>query len=218
MKPVALDPRRSQFLGDRKDPRNLRQIGVKRGVETRCLTCRRKMLACETDDRKSRWNMQRRERTGRFKLAQNLIINKAMASEPGSTVHDPMPDGDRHRHLRVVQKPRDSNDRFPLAGNRRGLGEQRLTARILCNKFAFLIADRFGFSGKQNFSPGRSDTIQSEFERRRAAVQRENSQFLSSACHRAPGGKIELTGSSASRAPPAYPHHARRHRACDAPS
>jgi len=68
MKPVALDPFQLQFLGDRKDPRDLRQFGVTRGVEARRLRRRRKMFSREADDRKSRWNMQRRERPRRFKL------------------------------------------------------------------------------------------------------------------------------------------------------
>ena len=81
MKPVALDPLRSQCLGNRKDPRDFRQIGVKRGVETRYLRRRREMFPCEADDRKSRWNMQRREDNRRCKLAQNLIINRTMVPE-----------------------------------------------------------------------------------------------------------------------------------------
>jgi hypothetical protein len=44
-----------------------------------------------------------------------------MVPEPWSTVHDPMPDGDWRRHLGVVQKPKDSNDRFPLTRKGRGL-------------------------------------------------------------------------------------------------
>ena len=51
MKSVALDPFQLQFLGDRKDSRDFRQIGMKRGVEARYLRRRRKMLACEADDR-----------------------------------------------------------------------------------------------------------------------------------------------------------------------
>jgi hypothetical protein len=70
--------------------------------------------------------MQRRERTRRLQLAENLIINKAVAPEPWSTVHDPMPDGDRRRHLGVVQKPDHSNDRFPLTRKGLDLGQQRL--------------------------------------------------------------------------------------------
>ena len=99
-----------------------------------------------------------------------------------------------------------------------GLREQRLIARILCEEFTFLVADRLGLAGEQNFGPCRSDAVQSEFERRRAAVQRENGQCWFGVCHLTPGGKIELTSSSANRGPPACRHHARRHRACDAPS
>ena len=135
--------------------------------------------------------MARRRR--RFKLAENLIINKAMAPELWSTMHDPMPDGDRRRHLGVDQKPCDSDDRFPLAGNERGLGDQHLIARIPCDEFAFLVADRFGLSSEQDINACGSDVIQSEFERRRAAVQRENGQCWFGVCHLAPAGRIELT-------------------------
>ena len=45
--------------------------------------------------------MQRREGNRRFKLVQNLITNTAMAPEFWSTVHDPMPNGDRRRHFGV---------------------------------------------------------------------------------------------------------------------
>jgi hypothetical protein len=141
-----------------------------------------------------------------------------MVPEPWSTVHDPMPDGDWRRHLGVVQKPKDSNDRFPLTRKGRGLGQQRFIARNPCGEFALLIADRFGFSGKQKFNPRSFDAIHCEFERGRAAVQREDSQFWFSTSHLAPGGKIELIGSNANRGPPACRHHARRRRVCGAPS
>jgi len=141
-----------------------------------------------------------------------------MASESRSAVHDSMPDRDRRRHFRVGKEPSDANDRFPLAGNGDGLREQHMVACVLREEFTFLVADRFSRPGEQNTGPCRSDAVQSKFERGRAAVQGENSRFWFSVCHVAPGGKIELTSSSANRGPLACRHHARRHRACDVPS
>lgn len=68
-KPIALDPLRPQFLGSRKYPPDFRQIGMKCGIAARCLRRRGKMFPCEVDDRKSRWDMQRRKGVRRFKLA-----------------------------------------------------------------------------------------------------------------------------------------------------
>jgi hypothetical protein len=51
VKPVALDTLTLQFFGDRKDTCDLRQLGVKGGVETRHLRNPGKMLLCEADDR-----------------------------------------------------------------------------------------------------------------------------------------------------------------------
>ena len=68
VKPVALDTLRLQFPGDRKDPCDVRQFGVKGGVEARRLRKSGKMLLREADDRQSRWNMQRREGGRRFEL------------------------------------------------------------------------------------------------------------------------------------------------------
>jgi hypothetical protein len=51
MKPVALDTLQLQFLGDRKNTCDLRQFGMKGGVETRHLRKPGKMLLCEADDR-----------------------------------------------------------------------------------------------------------------------------------------------------------------------
>src|SRR5437764_539815 len=128
MKPIALDSLRLQCFWDRKNSCNFRQIGVKRGVETRYLRRRRKMLPCEADDRKGRWNMKRRKGTGPFKLLQDFIVNEAVAPQLWSTVHDPMPDSDRRRHFGFCEKPADTHDSFLLTGNGRGLGEQHLLA------------------------------------------------------------------------------------------
>jgi hypothetical protein len=50
-----------EFPGNRKDASDLRQPGMKSGVETRSLWQSGEMLSCEADDRQSRRNMQRRE-------------------------------------------------------------------------------------------------------------------------------------------------------------
>ena len=88
-----------------------------------------------------------------------------MASEFWSAMHDSMPDRDRRRHFGVGKKSSDTNDRFSLAGNGHGFGEQHIVARILRKEFTFLAVDRLSRSGEQNFDPCRSDAIQSEFER-----------------------------------------------------
>ena len=61
VKSVALDAFGLQFLGDRQDPRDVGQFGVKGGVEARRLRQPREMLSCETDDRQGGRRMQRRE-------------------------------------------------------------------------------------------------------------------------------------------------------------
>src|SRR5665213_2890713 len=151
MKSVALNPLQLQRLGDRKDSRDFRQIGMKRGVEARYLRGRRKMFSCEADDRKSRWNVQRRKGARRFKLPKDLIVNEAMAPELWSAMHDPMSHSDRSRHFDVGQKPCDADDRFPLARSGRGLREQHMIARIPNDEFAFLVVEGLGLSGEQNF-------------------------------------------------------------------
>ena len=64
-----------------------------------------------------------------------------------------MPDGGRHRHFGVDQKPADTDDCFPLAGNGTCLAKQNVSARILCMEFAALVADRLGLAGEQLFDP-----------------------------------------------------------------
>ena len=68
VKSVTLNSFRLQFLGNWKHPRDLRQFGVKGGVETRGLRKPPKMLLREADHRQSRWNMQRREGGCRLEL------------------------------------------------------------------------------------------------------------------------------------------------------
>ena len=104
MKPVALDALRLQFLGDRKDARDLRQSGVKGGVETRHLRKAGKMLLREADDRQSRRSMQRREGGCRLKLPQDRIVDQAMLAQLRSAMHDAMPDGGRRRHVGARQE------------------------------------------------------------------------------------------------------------------
>src|SRR5271170_4652976 len=86
VKSVALNSLRLQFLRDRKDTCDLRQFGVKGGVETRSLREPPKMLLCEADDRQSRGNMQRRECGRRFELRYDRIVNEAMLPEPRPTM------------------------------------------------------------------------------------------------------------------------------------
>ena len=87
-------------------------------------------------------------------------------------MNDAVPDGGR-LHLDVAQKPADTNDCFPWAGNGTSLGKQYISTRILCMEFAAFIADRLSLTRDQPVDPRGSNTIQSEFERRRAAVQRK---------------------------------------------
>jgi hypothetical protein len=66
---------------------------------------------------------------------------------------DAMPDGGRLWHLRVDQKPADTDDRFPLAGNGPRLGKQYISARVFRMAFAAFVADRLGLAGDQPFDP-----------------------------------------------------------------
>ena len=150
VKPVALDTLRSQFLGDRKHPRDIRQVGVKRGVETRHLRKAGKMLLRKADDRQRRRHMQRREGGGGLELPQDRVIDEAMLPKLRSAMHDAMPDGGRRRHFGVGKKSSDADDRFPLAGNGYCLGKQRISARILGVEFAIFVADRLGLAGQQH--------------------------------------------------------------------
>src|SRR5207245_9785510 len=119
-----------------------RQFGVKGGVEARHLRKPGKMRLCEADDSESRGRMQRREDGGSFEVAQDRIVNEAMLPQRRSAVHDAMPNGGRRRHLVVGTTCSDAGDRFPLAGNRYCLAQQRISARILGVEFAVYLADR----------------------------------------------------------------------------
>ena len=112
VEPVALDALRPQFPGDRKDARDRRQSGVKRGVETRHLRKPGKMHFREADDRQSWWNMQRCEGRRRLKLPQDLIVNAAMLPELRPAMHNAMPDGRRRREFGIGKKSCDADDRF----------------------------------------------------------------------------------------------------------
>ena len=70
-----------------------------------------------------------------------------------STMDNAMSDGDRQRHLGVDQKPTDTDDSFPSAGNGTFLAKQDVSARILCMASAALVADRLGLAGEQPFDP-----------------------------------------------------------------
>ena len=99
VKSVALDSVRPQFLGDRKNPGDRWQIGVKGGVETGDLRDTGKMLSCEADDRERRRHVQRRKCRRGFKLPQHLIIDATMLPKFGAAMHDAVPDGIRRRHV-----------------------------------------------------------------------------------------------------------------------
>ena len=86
-------PAQLQFLGDRQDPCNLGQPGVKGGVEARDLRQPGKVFLCEADYRQRRRRMQRRESCCSFKLLQDRIINQAMLAELWPAMHDAMSDG-----------------------------------------------------------------------------------------------------------------------------
>ena len=95
MKSVALDALRLQFLGDRKDARDLRQFGVKGGVETRRLRKPGKMLLREADDRQGRGHMQRREGGRGFELRRTAssIRQCCRSFGPPCTMRCPMAAG-----------------------------------------------------------------------------------------------------------------------------
>jgi hypothetical protein len=68
-------------------------------------------------------------------------------------MHDSMPDCGRRRHAGLGKKFADADDRFQLAWNGYRLGEQRISATILCAEFAFFLADRLGLAGEQHLGP-----------------------------------------------------------------
>src|SRR5204863_4409561 len=92
VKSVALKALGLKFLGNREDPRDLWQPGVKGCVEARRLGQTGEMLLGETDDRERSRRMQRRENACRRELPQYAIANQAMLSEMRSAVNDAMSD------------------------------------------------------------------------------------------------------------------------------
>ena len=104
VKSVALDALRLQFPGDRKDPRDVRQFGVKGGIEARHLRKPGKMLLREADDRQRRRSMQRRKGGSGFKLPQDRFVDEAVLPQLRPAMHDAMPDGDRCRHSGARQE------------------------------------------------------------------------------------------------------------------
>ena len=146
MKPIALDTVQLQFLGDRQDPCDLGQPGVKGGVETRHLRKPGKVFLCEADDRQRRRRMQRCKGGCRLELQKDRIINQAMLPELWPAMHDTMSDGGGQTYFRVGKKAADAGDRFPLTGNGHHFRQQRFSAGILCVELAFLLADRLGLA------------------------------------------------------------------------
>ena len=152
VKPVALDTLRLQFLGDRKDARDLRQFGMKGGVETSHLRQPGKMLLREADDRQRRRDMQRREGGCGLKLPQDRIIDEAMLPQLRSAMHDSMPDGGRRRLFGVGKKSSNADDCFPLVWewrlSPRATSFRANPARGICRLCSPID---FGLAGEQHF-------------------------------------------------------------------
>jgi hypothetical protein len=153
VKPVALDAGRLQFLGDRQNPRDLGQLGVKRGVEAGGLRQLGEVLPCHVDHRQRRRDMQRSESSRGVELPEHGIVDQAMAAKPGSAMHEAMSDGGGGGHIGIGQESADADDRRSLAGNGYRLREQCRSARISYAEVAFLVADRLGLARKQHFEP-----------------------------------------------------------------
>jgi hypothetical protein len=66
-------------------------------------------------------------------------------------MYDSMPDYGRRRHAGLRKKFADA--RFQLAWNGYRLGEQRISAPVLCVEFAFFLADRLSLAGEQHLGP-----------------------------------------------------------------
>ena len=150
VKPVALDPFRSQRVGNRQHACDVRHVCMKAGVETRDLRQGGEMCLGKSDDRQGRWHVQWGKDYGRVELIEDRIIDDAVVPELRSPVHDTMPDALWCGHFQVGQQPCDADNRVLLAGQRRALAEQRGPCRVFRVEDGRLRADRFRLTGDQS--------------------------------------------------------------------
>jgi hypothetical protein len=150
VKPVALDTVRLQFLGDRQDTRNLRQAGVKGGVEA---------AACESPPKCSWAKRMTVSADGACSGAKAVAASSSRSTAssirrcfrslgPPCTIRCPMASC-----AGILESARSLPMRM-IASRWLGMdsaGEARISARILRVEFTSFIADRLSLAGEQQF-------------------------------------------------------------------
>src|SRR5271155_3047515 len=121
--------------------------------------------------------MQRRKGRCGVQLMQNIFVDQAMPPQLRSAMHDTVTDSDGSRGATIVEELSDTGNSVPLVGDGSRLGQLRMVAQILRVKLATLPPDRFCLAGQQQVSFRRTDTIETELERGRAAVQGQHNQL-----------------------------------------
>ena len=146
---------------------------MKRRVEAGDFCETGKVLDRKADDEKRRRVMQWREGTGRLDLPEDSAADMAVMAQPLATMHDAMTDGDRWGHSGVVKQRLDEHDGLLRAGYRhpfRYLDMARGIARV---ELGHVATDVLGGARDERFRVLPVDPVKSEFERGRAAVERE---------------------------------------------
>lgn len=153
MKSISLNTLLSQFLRDRKHARDIRHPSMKCGVETCHLLSPGEMFLRETDDRQSRWRMQRRKSGRSVQPLQHRFIDQAMLTQVWTAVNDTVSDGNGRGHFAVRENLPDPDNRIPLGRNGYCLAPQGIGIRILNVESATSLTDQFRYAGKQHLSP-----------------------------------------------------------------